>query len=204
MSLKVNIRFLSRIVGKEKLHVAPIRAFGSRTTMPSSPSSKPITGLVAVPTVWQHCREPGALHWPGGAVVDVAAAASSVVDSAIDVVLDDNVISVEGTAVVVASVDCSVDRVTAKVEDSNAVAVVTSTSAVVSELLPEWVGVDSSDDKELEGRHGPAKVPPKTIGNIKAVNRILTDEVSLSVLKETIKLVSRKEKKGIVLEYIEL
>jgi hypothetical protein len=134
----------------------------------------------------------------------VAAAVGSNVDSAIDVVSDDNVISVAGTAVVVASVNCSVDRVTAKVEDSH---------AVVSELLmrlfsvdchPDWVGVDSSDDKELDGRQGPAEAPPKTIGNIKAVNRILTDKVSLSVLKETPKLGSGNERKGILLKYIEL
>jgi hypothetical protein len=184
VSLKENIRFLSSIIGKENLPVAPIRAIGSRITMPSSPSSKLITGLLTFPTVWQHCRGPSALHWPGGAVVDVAAAVSSVVDSAIDVILDDNVISVLGTAFVVASVDCSVDRVTAKVEDSNA--------------------VDSSDDKELEGRQGPAEIPPKTIGNIKAVNRILADKLRLSVLKGTVKLVNRKERKGILLEYIEL
>jgi hypothetical protein len=68
------------------------------------------------------------------------------------------------------------------VEDSDGVAVVTSTSALVSELImrlvsvdssPERVGVDSSDDKESDGRQGPAEAPAKRIGNIKAVNRIL-------------------------------
>lgn len=77
--------------------------------MPSSPSRKPIIGLLWVPTFWQHCRALDAGHWKGGAAVDVAAAVTSVEDSAMDV------ISVVGTAVVVASVDCSVIRMTAKV-----------------------------------------------------------------------------------------
>jgi hypothetical protein len=71
-------------------------------------------GLLGVPIVWQHCRALGALHWTGGAVVDVAAAVTSVVVLAIDVVLDDNAISVVGIAVVVASVDCSVVRMVPK------------------------------------------------------------------------------------------
>lgn len=189
MSLKPNIRFLRKTIGEEKFHVAPIRVFESRTTIPSNPSSKPIPGLVEVPTLRQHCNELGATHMPGGAAVDVAAAATSVEDSAMDV------ISVVGTAVVVTSVDWSVVRMTAKVEDSDALALVTSTSVVVSELLirpvsvdsnPERVGVDSNDDMELDGRQGPAEAPPKKINSIKAVNRILTDKVS--VLKERIQL----------------
>lgn len=69
---------------------------------------------------------------------------------------------------------------------------------------PERVGVISNDDKELDGRQGPAEAPPKTIGKIKAVNRILTNKVS--VLKERISLDAESSEKGICygVEYIEL
>lgn len=99
--------------------------------------------------------------------MDVAAAVDSVVDSTMDVVVDADIVSVLGAAVVVSSADCSVDRVAAKVEDSDTV-VVTSTSAVVSEVVVKLLST-------LDGRQGPAKAAPKTIGNAKTVNLILAD-----------------------------
>lgn len=154
----------------ENLHVTPRRMFGSRTTIPSKLKISPITALLWVPTDWQHCRLAGALHWPEGAVVDVAVAVDSVTDSAIDVVVDADMVSVVGTVVVVSSVDCAVDRVTAKVEDSDTV-VVRSRSAVVSALVVKLLST-------VDGRQGPAKAALKTTGNANAVNLILTDGVT--------------------------
>lgn len=156
-----------------------MRMFESRTTIPSKLKIRLITPLRWVPTVWQHCRLAGAWHRPEGAVVDVAAAVDSVVDSAIDVVVDAGMVSV---VVVVSSVDCAVDRVTAEV-------VVTSTSAVVSELVVKLLST-------VDGRQGPAKAAPKTIGNAKAVNLILTDRVTdFEHFEKRKELEMRKERK---------
>lgn len=95
--------------------------------------------------------------------MDEVAAADSIVDSIICVVADADSISVVGTAVVVSSVD----RVAVIVWNRSVV--VTLPSSVVSALL-----------SALEGRQGPADTAPRTMGNRKAVNRILVDQVAFN------------------------
>lgn len=115
-----------------------------------------MTGLVGVPTVWQHVRAAGATHMLAAAVVVAATALDSVVVSRIDVI----------AAVVVVASAGSVDTVAAKVEESDSI-VVTPISPVVSELL-----------STLEGRQGPAETAPRKMVNANAENRILADRVA--------------------------
>lgn len=109
-------------------------------------------GLVGVPTVWQHVRAAGATHMLAAAVVVAATALDSVVVSRIDVI----------AAVVVVASAGSVDRVAAKVDESNSI-VVTPMSPVVS---------------TLEGRQGPAETAPRKMDNANTENRILADPVA--------------------------
>lgn len=109
-----------------------------------------MTGLVGVPTVWQHVRAAGATHILAEAVVVAATALDSVVVSSV-------------AAVVVVASAGSVGTVTAKVDESDSI-VVTPTSPVVSELLP--------------GRQGPAETAPRKMVNANTENRILADRVA--------------------------
>lgn len=82
-------------------------------TIPSNPSKRLTAGLLAVPTLLQHCKAAGARQRGATAAVDVAAAVDSVVDSASEDVRDADSVD---AAVVVASIGSSIDEGTAEVE----------------------------------------------------------------------------------------